>query len=219
MRRFEPFKNEYESVYPHSMDDMSIFDIDILLRQPTMLVLAPRGDDLEKLIRRILSSAKREVPKESKVYLSQVVTDLFIDFWNEPGFYNGENTIQRVYQISEERIDRARDMNLPDKVFLGSPIYLLLDCFTVLSRKEHEDTFGKLTKIMTSARQTNIHTIVFENPQYFQSTQTGFFSAFCVLYGGYSKKYSKIFPGICKELTPGKAYILPHSEEDYIFDI
>lgn len=210
------------SVFPYSMDDMMKMDVDPLLKQPTMLVLHRGGLDCGKIVDRILGSVKSDLPQESMSYIVQAITGTFASNHLYRNFYTGSDdakkAIRILYDETNRRLDLARDY-MEGRVFHGPPIYFLFDGFSEIQKKNYGSIFGQLIHIMVCARQTNIHTIVFDKPFSFCSTDSGAFSSLAVLSGGYENKYSGIVPKEFRDIPQGYFYFSPHSGDDGISSI
>lgn len=208
-----------ESVFSYTMDTMSELEIDILLKQPTMLVLSMGGQDRDKFIRRILENGRKQLPKETKFYLVQEITGALMEGMLEPLFFTGSETQRAVEEVYAEMKNRlAYVRRSAGKVYKGLPLYFLTDSFTMIQTKEHDPIGEKLSEIMMCARQANIHTIVFEYPHSFHSTETGAFSAVAILQNAYKDKFrDKLDKNI--HVSVGEFYLLPHFGKEGAYKI
>lgn len=208
-----------ESVFPYTMDAMGGIEIDILLKQPTMLVLSMGGQDRDKFIRRILDNGKKQLPKEARFYIVQEITGALLEGMLEPMFSTGLETrraVETVYAEMKNRISYVRESGC--RVYKGPPAYFLIDSFTMVQTKAHDPIGEKLSEIMMCARQANIHTIVFEYPHSFHSTETGAFSAVAMLQNAYKDKFrDKLEKNI--SVSAGEFYFLPHFGEEGTYKI
>lgn len=209
-------KSRFEINYPYSMDDMMDLDIDILLKQPNMLVLSRGGSDLEKFINRILDSGKAELPKGTKYYIVQAITGKFVEHHLEPLFFTGvsqaKEALQEIYDETQTRLQIIRlnkDMSRKG-VFIGAPIYFLIDSFSYLEKKEYIPMGQQLSRVINCARQTNIRTIVFETPASFNATESGMFSALSILPGGYTEKFKTSVPPNFIPPKTGEFFLASH---------
>lgn len=211
----------HSSAFPYTLDDMGVLDIDILLKQPTLLVLADSQLHRDVLVQRILDNGTADLPSEVEYYLVQVITASFLSQHLRPLFFSGHNqavqAIQQVYSEAQKRLEFMRRTH--KELFPGIPIYLLLDCFTELQKRKYEDVFGQLIFIMTCARQINIHTIVFEHPDIFHSTDDGFFSSFVMTENAYRDKYRSMVPKGFRNIETGTFYIQPHFGDKGIYTV
>lgn len=208
-----------ESVFPYTMDTMAELDIDILLKQPTMLVLSMGGNDRDKFIRRILETGSQQLPKETKFYIVQEITGALLEGMLEPLFFTGLETQRAVETVHAEMQNRLSYIRQSaEKMYKGPPIYFLTDSFTMVQTKAHDLMGVRLSEIIMCARQANIHTIVFEYPHSFHSTETGAFSSVAILQNAYKDKFrDKLNKDIF--VSPGKFYLLPHFGKEGIYTI
>lgn len=211
----------HSSTFPYTLDEMGVSDINILLKQPTLLVLADSQLHRDVLVQRILDSGAADLSSEVEYYLVQVITASFISQHLHPLFFTGHSqaaqAIQQVYSKAQKRLEFMRRAH--KELFSGFPIYLILDCFTELQKSQYKDVFGQLIFIMTCARQTNIHTIVFEHPDIFHSTDYGYFSSFAMTENAYRDKYRSMVSKEFRYIEPGTFYIQPHFGDKGIYTV
>lgn len=212
------------NLFPYTMDDLSSWDIDILLKQPTMVVLTWGLDDSEKMIKRILDSCYASFGKSALCFLANSVTDTFImqrTHICQPRCIYGMNETKEIIDLLHKETDFRVKCAASNKqrAYAGVPIYLLLDNFSIIRQKPQEPIVAKLAHIMLCSRQSNIHAIVFDRSDSFRSCDFGWFSSFVFLCNSYREKYRKIIPPNYRCIKDGAFFISPLFGETGVYDI
>lgn len=197
-----PEQNVYFSLHP-------------FLQAPNVLVLANGGADRDALVDHVLDNAKLYFGGNVDIYLIDALTSTFnmsrFHSSNPKYFYGMDTAKEVVSNISKEKDRRLKYAQRKNqRYFYGNHIYLFIDSFYEIQKKQNSPIGEFLVKLLASSRQTNIHTIVFDSPEIFVSTQTGFFSNIAFLNGCYLKKY--------KECVSNPKAIIGMKSGEYFFD-